>query len=398
MGVQYRRFGALTWQVSALGFGCMRLPVMAGDPQKVDMRPATRMLRYAIDHGVNYVDSGYSYHEGQSEVFLGCALKDGYRDKVRIATKLPCWRVQTAQDFDRVFSEQLSRLQTDCIDFYLLHGLNQERWPRMRDLGFLKWGEKAVAAGRIGRLGFSFHDKYPLFQEIVDAYDGWAMCQIQYNYVDVENQAGERGLKYAAAKGLAVAIMEPLLGGRLLDPPKPVRDIWDTAQRRRTPADWALQWLWNQPEVSVVLSGMSAMSQVEENVTSADMSRVGGLTARETELVGCVREKYRELGATIPCTKCGYCMPCPQGVDIPRNFAIYNEGMTHSAPDGARRSYAREGQSGKPDATWQASYCKQCRLCEEKCPQTIPVSQWMPVIHQVLGEGVSSIDTQKPAK
>jgi predicted aldo/keto reductase-like oxidoreductase len=244
--MKYRTFGKLDWKPSALGFGAMRLPRIDDDPAQIDEPEATRMVRYAIDQGVNYVDTAYPYHRETSETFLGRALQDGYRERVKLATKLPCWKVETFDDFDRYLNEQLAKLQTDHIDFYLLHALNKETWPKMRDLGALRWAEGAQADGRIGHLGFSFHDKYEVFQEIVDATDLWMFCQIQYNYMDVEEQAGTKGLQYAAGKGLAVVIMEPLRGGRLTQyVPPAVQQIWDSAPVRRSPADFALQWLWN---------------------------------------------------------------------------------------------------------------------------------------------------------
>ncbi|MGD9101837.1 MAG: aldo/keto reductase, partial [Anaerolineae bacterium] len=273
-----------------LGFGAMRLPTL-GEFSKIDEPESTRMLRYAIDHGVNYVDTAYPYHSGSSEVFLGRALQDGYRDKVKLATKLPCWDVKVYEDFDKYLNEQLERLQTDHVDFYLLHGLGKDRWAKMRDLGAIKWAEGAIADGRIGHLAFSFHDDYETFVEIVDAYE-WAFCQIQYNYMDVENQAGTKGLKYAVSKGLAVVIMEPLLGGKLVNPPQPIQELWDTTSTRRAPADWALQWLWDQPEVTVVLSGMSTMQQVEENVASAAAAEVGKLTQADQAIITQVRAMY----------------------------------------------------------------------------------------------------------
>jgi predicted aldo/keto reductase-like oxidoreductase len=232
---------------------------------------------------------------------VGRALKGGYREKVKLATKMPCWKVETAEDFDALLNEQLEKLQEEHIDFYLLHALNKERWPQVRDLGVRKWAEGAIADGRIGHIGFSFHDDYDAFQAIIDDYDGWTFCQIQHNYIDIENQAGTKGLRYAASKGLAVVIMEPILGGRLVDPPEPIQAMWDSAAIKRSAADWALQWLWNQPEVSVVLSGMSTMQHVEENVASAEVSGVGTLTEEDLALVAQVREKYKEL-CPIPCT------------------------------------------------------------------------------------------------
>jgi hypothetical protein len=338
------------------------------------------MLHYAIDHGVNYVDTAYPYHEGNSELVVGRALKGGYREKVRLATKLPCWKVEAAEDFDKYLNEQLEKLQTDHIDFYLLHALNEKSWHKMRDLGALKWAEGAIADGRIGHLGFSFHDKYEVFQEIIDAYDGWTFCQIQHNYMDIENQAGTKGLQYAASRGLAVVIMEPILGGRLVNPPQPIQDLWNTSARKRAPADWALQWLWNQPEVSVVLSGMSTMEQVEENVASADVSDVNTLTAEELALFDRVREKYQGL-CPIPCTECGYCVPCPNGVDIPRNFVVYNQGVMYDKADHSRMAYNWIPEEAR------ASACAQCRECEDKCPQSISISEWMVHVHEVLGEG-----------
>lgn len=377
--MQYRRFGKLDWKVSALGFGCMRLPTL-GANDNIDQAEATRMLRWAIDQGVNYLDTAYPYHGGQSEVLVGKALQDGYRDKVRLATKLPTWAVNEYADFDRLLNEQLNKLQTEHIDFYLLHALRQSSWEKVRNLDVLRWAEGAIADGRIGHLGFSFHDRYEVFQEIIDAYDGWTFCQIQYNLIDLENQAGTKGLRYAADKGLAVVVMEPLLGGRLARPPKAVEALWASAETQRSPVEWALQWLWHQPEVSVVLSGMSTMGQVQENVAYADRSRVGGLTEDELALVAQVRKRYLEL-SPIPCTQCRYCMPCPNGVDIPQNFALYNTAALYDELEGARNWYQ------KADVATLAGACIQCRQCEEHCPQEIPIADWMPVVDEVLGQG-----------
>lgn len=384
--MQYRNFGRLDFQVSALGFGAMRLPAKDG---RIDEAEATRMLHYAVDHGANYVDTAYPYHEGTSEAFVGRALQGGYRDRVKLATKLPSWLVETAGDFDKYLTEQLTRLQLDYVDFYLLHSLNKECWPKLRELGVREWAEKAIADGRFRHLGFSFHDDFEGFKQIVDDYD-WEICQIQYNYMDVENQAGLRGLRYAAAKGLPVVIMEPLLGGKLVNPPPPIQAIWNSAANGRTPVGWALQWLWNQPEVLTVLSGMSTMEQVEENIALADISGPNLLAPDELSLFDRVRAKYQELTA-IPCTNCRYCLPCPQDVDIPGNFANYNDGITYDKPDSARGQYgwwkyAHEVQ-GIFDHDIRAARCRQCGACEAKCPQGIPIGQWMSVIHAVLGEG-----------
>jgi len=377
--MQYRPFGRLGYDVSALGFGCMRLPTVDG---KIDEAEATRMMHYAIDHGVNYFDTAYPYHGGEGEPFVGRALQGGYRERIHLATKLPCRIVESPDDFDRLFNEQMTRLQTDYLDVYLLHGLNRERWEQMRNLGVLPWLDGLRSSGRVGAVGFSFHDAYAVFQEIVDAYD-WQVCQIQYNYMNEESQAGTKGLRYAAAKGLAVVVMEPLLGGKLASAPPAVQAVWDTAPVHRTPAEWALRWVWDQPEVSVVLSGMSAMSQVVENVESASRSGVGTLTPEERRLIERVREAYRSLSA-VPCTACGYCMPCPNGVDIPRTFTLLNNGVMFDLEE-ARRRYNHLMSDQSSDIL--ASSCIQCRECEAKCPQSIPISEWMPYAHAVLGEG-----------
>lgn len=378
--MQYRRYGKLDWQASALGFGCMRLPVLDGDRGKIDEPEATRMLHTAIERGVNYLDTAYGYHDGNSERFLGRALQGGYRERIRLATKLPCWTVKVAEDFDKRLDEQLQKLQTDHVDFYLLHGLGAARWHEMRDLGVIPWAEKAIADGRIRHLGFSFHDGFEAFKEIVDAYDDWALCQIQYNYMDIDEQAGTRGMQYAAARGLAVVIMEPLRGGKLAAPPEQVRDVFNTAMVQRTPADWALQWLWHQPEVSLVLSGMSLMQQVSENLASAAASAAGSLSADELAMIDRAREAYQGL-SPIPCTKCNYCMPCPNGVNIPGLFDIFNHSVMDAAWDEGRWRY----EHLRPEE--RASACMQCLDCEAKCPQHIEISNWMGRIHEVLGEG-----------
>jgi predicted aldo/keto reductase-like oxidoreductase len=383
--MQYRTFGKLDWKPSALGFGAMRLPTLRGDRAQIDEPEATRMLRYAIDHGVNYVDSAYSYHGGNSERFLGRVLQDGYRGKVKLATKLPMWLVEATEDFDRYLGEQLDKLQTDHIDFYLFHGLRKERWATVRKLNLLKEAEKALADGRIRHVGFSFHDEFEVFQDIIDSYDGWTMAQIQYNYMDVNHQAGTQGLEYAAERGLAVVIMEPIRGGKLAtSPPQAVLDLWESAPRERTPAEWALQWVWNHPEVSLVLSGMSTMEQVVENVASAGHSGAGALTQEELDLVDHVRETYQQL-IPIPCTACEYCLPCPNGVSIPRIFEIYNEAIMYNDLRSARRAYniwIKEEE--------RANLCEECGTCEELCPQGISIASWLAKAHDRLGQAAAA--------
>lgn len=382
--MKYREFGRLGWKVSALGFGCMRLPTVDGKPmsEKVDESKSMRMIRHAIDQGVNYIDTAYPYHNGKSEIVLGKILRDGYREKVRLATKSPMWLIKRSKDFDTYLDEQLERMKTDYIDFYLFHGLNKQRWSDVvLKHKLLERAESAIRDGRIRYLGFSFHDNYGTFKQIIDGYDGWDFCQIQYNYMDTENQAGTKGLKYAASKGLAVVVMEPLLGGRLANPPKHVKQIFRGLGKRSSPADLALQWIWNQSEVSVILSGMSTMRQATENIKSADASGIGSLGRERLKVIERAKASYRQ-SIPIPCTKCGYCMPCPNGVNIPRNFEIFNDGFIHEDVGTARNTYARF--IAKPE---RASACAQCAECEDKCPQQILISEMMPKVHAVLGKG-----------
>ena len=383
--MQYRRFGNLDFSVSALGFGAMRLPMKGG---KVDESLAISMIRSAIDRGVNYVDTAYPYHDGASEVVVGRALRNGYHERVKVATKLPTWLVEKADDLDRFLDAQLTRLQMDSLDFYLLHALNKSTWAKIRNLGVLEWAEKAMAKGRFHHLAFSFHDDAETFRSIVDAYS-WSMCQVQYNFMDVENGPGTAGVKHAASKGIAVVVMEPLLGGKLVAPPDAIQQIWNGAARKRSPVAWALDWLWDQPEVSTVLSGMSAPEQVDENIVLAERSGVASLTQDERALYPLVRARYKGL-SLIPCTNCGYCMPCPHGVDIPGNFAVYNEALMYDKQAHSRGQYAWWKKAFEEvhtlDHDVRALNCEQCDECLEKCPQSIPISTWMPVIHKALGE------------
>jgi predicted aldo/keto reductase-like oxidoreductase len=375
--MKYRKLGKLDWNVSVLGFGAMRLPLADKETQQVDEPEATKMVRYAIDRGVNYVDTAYPYHQGKGEGILGRALKEGYREKVKVTTKMPVWLIEKAEDFDRYIDEQLERLQMEKLDFYFLHGLTGERWAKVRDLGVLRWAEKAMAAGRFDCLGFSFHDNFEAFKQIVDAYDNWTSAQVQYNYMDVDNQAGRRGVEYAAGKGLAVIVMEPIRGGQLANPRGPVAEVWEHAARKRSPAAWALSWVWNQPEISAVLSGMSTMDQVVENVALAGKARPGMLNAEDLKLIDRAREAYKGL-APIPCTGCKYCMPCDTGVEIPRIFEMYNEAMIYEDPREARWMYGRLKEEQRANA------CIQCGECAEACPQKIDIPAWLEKVHPFL--------------
>jgi predicted aldo/keto reductase-like oxidoreductase len=373
--MKFRRFGRLNWKASALGFGVMRLPTIGGDAAKINKPVATRMLRYAIDHGVNYLDTAYPYHGGNSEAFLGKALQEGYREKVKLATKMPTWLINSQQDMDKYLDEQLIRLKTN-IDFYLLHGLTKERWQKSKELNVIEWAEKKKDEGKFSHFGFSFHDTYDVFRDIIDSYDGWTFCQIQYNYVDADHQAGTEGLKYAASKGLAVIVMEPVAGGRLaITPPKQVQSLWKKAEIKRTSAELALLWVWNHPEVSVVLSGMSTMQQVIENVKTANHSVPPTLSQEELLFVGKLAQKYKKLGF-IGCTGCRYCMPCDSGVSIPEIIASVNEFYIKDESEEVKTKYHKqiklENQAGK---------CIKCGKCEQRCPQKLP-------IRDILGRAV----------
>ena len=376
--MNYRPFGSTGKKTfSALGFGAMRLPT-TGDEANVVEAEAIEMIRYAIDNGVTFVDTAYIYHGGNSERIVGEALKDGYREKVAVATKLPVWSVQTAADFNRLLNEQLERLDLPHVDVYHLHCLQAATWPKVRDLGVLEWAEDAKADGRIGMLGFSFHDAYEVFEEILAAYD-WDLCQIQYNYVNEQVQAGTRGLQLAHAKGVPVVVMEPLFGGCLANLPPAVLRILEEAGTPATAADLALRWLWNKPEVSLVLSGMSTLEQVKQNVASAGVSGVGTLSDDEAALVARLVAAFDEL-SPIPCTKCGYCMPCPHGIDIPLNFELHNNAVVHG---GASRGLNTNLYRGMPQET-RAESCIACRECEEKCPQGIEISARMPEVQKTF--------------
>jgi uncharacterized protein len=365
----YRTIAKTGERLSILGFGAMRLPQVGG---KIDEARASRQIRHAIDRGVNYVDTAWGYHRGASEPFLGRALTDGYREKVRLATKLPHWAVGTREDMDRFLARQLERLRTDHIDYYLIHSLDGPGWQRMRDLGVVDFLDKAKRDGRIVNRGFSYHGSRGDFKEVVDAYD-WDMCQIQYNYLDEQNQAGREGLEYAAAKGLGLVVMEPLRGGKLGSglPPE-VQAIFQEADVKRTPAEWALRWVWNHPGVTVVLSGMNDENHIEENLRIAGEAQPNSLTSKELDLVRRAAQAYTGL-MKIGCTGCQYCMPCPAGVDIQGCFEAYNQ--VHMSGDKRLTGFfyaARMGgvMAGKAS---NASLCKECGNCVKACPQGLAI-------------------------
>jgi len=367
----YRKMPKTGDELSILGFGCMRLPMAEG---RIDEARAIAQIRDAIDSGINYVDTAWPYHGGQSEPLLGKALKDGYRDKVRIATKLPTWLVKSREDMDRYLNAQLEKLGTDHIDYYLVHALEGASWDGIEALGIRDFLDKAKADGRIVNAGFSFHGLAGDFKRIVDAYP-WVFCQIQYNYLDQQFQAGTEGLDYAASKGLGVVIMEPLRGGNLglPTPPPAIAAIWDEAETKRSPVEWALRWVWNHPGVTVVLSGMNEEAHIRQNLAVAEQALPGSLTPRELELVDRAARTYKEL-MQVGCTGCAYCLPCPAGVQIPKCFDFFNKMHMFGNVEEAKFMYiaflAGFTGSGGPGF---ASQCVACGECLEKCPQHIAI-------------------------
>jgi predicted aldo/keto reductase-like oxidoreductase len=379
--MKQRMLGKTGESVSILGFGCMRLPVAGPDPSYIDEDLAIAMIRKAIDRGVNYVDTAWPYHgakgftePGASEPLVGKALAGGYREKTRIATKLPTWLVKSRADMNRFLDLQLKRLQTSHIDFYLAHTLNARYWQAMQQADLAGFFDEARNDGRIRHVGFSFHDRFSVFQEIVEGYD-WDFAQIQYNYLDRAYQAGEEGMKLAARKGMGLVIMEPLRGGFLINQmPEALRAHLHSVRPNWSLAEWALRWLWNQPEISVVLSGMSTMAHVDENLEIA--CRDGeSFTEADEAAVTFVRDAFLRR-IKVGCTGCGYCMPCPEGVNIPRNFMLYNDyHLTDNEKARGHIKYIYGNLVLEPGE--RADRCQSCGQCEEKCPQQLPVSELM---------------------
>ncbi|KAF5089219.1 Aldo/keto reductase family protein [anaerobic digester metagenome] len=374
----YRELGSTGEKVSILGFGAMRLPVLDGQYDKIDFERTKELLHHAVDCGVNYVDTAHPYHNGESEKVLGELLKDGYREKVHLATKLPSWKIQKREDMDFYLEEQMERLQTDHIDFYLLHSLKKDYWENLKSLGVLEFLDHAVADGRIKYTGFSFHDEIDLFFEIVDSYK-WDVCQVQYNIADENYQAGIDGIRYASSQGIGVIVMEPLRGGSLVNGiPSEVQELWNEAPVKRSPAEWALRFLWDKNEINTVLSGMNTVEQLEENLKIAEAGVPESLTQDERDIIREVRRVYHQRMKVL-CTECGYCMPCPEGVNIPGNFKHFNSAHIYNDVENARMNYY-----GLLNEKERASNCTQCGECEWTCPQMIDIKGTLKEVSKTL--------------
>ncbi|MBN1904213.1 MAG: aldo/keto reductase [Deltaproteobacteria bacterium] len=381
----YRKIGRTGYEASILSMGCMRLPMLEQEnPPKdfierqraVNEEKALELIEYAIEHGINYFDSAYMYHAGNSELILGKAIK-GKRDKLIITTKSPVMMMQKHEDFDRILDEQLKRLDTDHLDFYLLHGLVKETWEKAKALKVFDFLDRIQRDGRVKNAGFSFHDKLDVFRDIIDAYP-WAACQIQYNYFDENYQAGKEGLKYATSKGIGVIVMEPLRGGRFTKRiPDAVQRIWDTAEIKRSPAEWGLRWVANHPDVSVILSGMTTMEQLKENIGIADEFKPESLTQKELGIIDRVVKAYKDIMA-VGCTTCNYCMPCPNGVNIPMIFSLYNDVVMFKD----EMPVIMYNTMVPPDQN--ATNCIECGECEDKCPQHIEIISNLKDAHRAL--------------
>ncbi len=364
-------------QLSALGFGCMRFPQKNGT---IDMVQTEKLILSAVEQGINYFDTAYVY--GGSEAALGEILeKNGLREKINIATKLPHYLIKSRSGMERLFSEHLKRLRTDHIDYYLMHMLtDQATWDKLIKLGILDFLEEKKRSGEIRQIGFSYHGNSEMFCQLLDAYH-WDFCQIQYNYMDEHTQAGRVGLQYACSKGIPVVIMEPLRGGRLVNRlSQKVLDAFARYPVQKSPAAWGLGWLWDQKEVTVVLSGMNSMEMLEENLRTASETAVGSYTPEDQQLLRNVLAAINE-GMKVGCTACRYCMPCPKGVDIPAAFAAYNQCFSEGKSSGRREYLMCTAMRQNPTS---ASQCIGCGKCEAHCPQHLNIRQELKQAAQML--------------
>ena len=372
--MQYRKSERIDTDISLLGFGAMRLPLVNNNADEIDVEQAKSMIRYAIDHGVNYVDTAWVYHEGRSEGIVAGALQEGYREKVNLATKNPTWLIKKEEDWEYFLEEQLKRLQVSQIDFYLQHSLTKSSWETVKKFNLFEKGMRAKKEGRIKYYGFSFHDSYELFEEIINTYD-WDFCQIQLNYLDKEYQAGLKGLELARKKNIPVIIMEPLRGGLLADSlPYFVTETMEEFKTKYRPIEWAFRWLADQSGILTILSGMSSYEQVKDNIDIFNEKYMieNNMTPEERQMIDDIvlAWNHKEF---VKCTHCNYCIPCPKGVNIPENFRNYNR-LIHNTDENIRRFLVGQYQ-GFINTGCDAGQCVSCHACEKVCPQGILISE-----------------------
>ncbi len=378
--MKYRTMGKLGIRTSAFGLGCMRFNGEASGDSVIDEEKAIRLIRQAIDGGVTYLDTAYVYLDKTSEIVLGKALRDGYRDRVNIATKMPAEFVHNREEMEALLESELKKLQTDHIDFYLMHGINREKWEYFKSIGAPEFFDDMKKAGKIRYKCFSFHGPYDEFEYILKDCD-WDMVQIQYNFMDINNQAGTKGLELAGSLGIPVVIMEGMLGGRLAKAPDNVQALYDAFQVKRTPVEWAFRWLCNHPEVSVVLSGCNEAEQIAENLRIFDTVEAGIMTAEELQLIDDVRAAYISR-TKIGCTGCRYCMPCPNGVDIPGVFSVWNNFSLYQIDpktDWGMTTIRKNGSG--------ADKCIACGACEAACPQHLSIIEGLQDAWKDIGSG-----------
>ncbi|MBQ4177154.1 MAG: aldo/keto reductase [Lachnospiraceae bacterium] len=364
--MKYRNFGKLGIQRSAFGLGCMRFNGAASGDSIIDEEKAISLIRRAIDGGVTYIDTAYVYLDKTSEIIVGKALQDGYREKVTIATKMPAELVHNREEMQAMLDEELKKLQTDHIDFYLMHGINKEKWEYFKSIGAPEFFDDMKKAGKIRYKCFSFHAPYEEFEYIIKDYD-WDMVQIQYNFMNENYQAGTKGLELAGSLGIPVVIMEGLLGGRLAKAPENVQALYDAFEVKRSPVEWAFRWLCNHPEIGTVLSGCNEETQIDDNLRIFDTVEPGIMSEEELKLMADVRDAYLSR-MRIGCTGCRYCMPCPNGVNIPGIFAAWNDVSLYNA-DPAEHFVMNEIRRNGAGA----DNCVACGACEAACPQHLPI-------------------------
>ncbi|MBN1190146.1 MAG: aldo/keto reductase [Dehalococcoidales bacterium] len=379
--MQYRKFGRLDWEVSVLSLGIMNPPLDPGTPRKIDQAGMIKITRYMIDNGVNYLDLGFpldmARHESALRI-LGQCLKDGYRDKVRLALRIPSQMINTKQDAEKYLDARLEWLAVDRIDFLVPAWLDRETWPKIEGLGILEWAEKAIASGKIGGLGFAFRDQYQYLRAIINAFSDWVMAQFRFSFMEADNSPGISGIKLAAASGLGIVAAETLCGGRLTRSfPQSVSAVWAGSTSQRPLYRWGLEWVWNNAEVSTAVVDVSSFRQAEEDIVLAAKARADSLSIQEEIIINNARDAYRRLKA-LPCTACRSCMPCPAGIDVPRIFELYNEAIMFGDAAIPGRIYRFEGHA--------VDACTECGSCTRLCGRHIDIPLQIRAADKILKE------------